>query len=65
MEGMNDAAWRKSSHSGGNGGGCVEVSNDTHVILVRDTKDRAGVVLAFCPNAWRQFGARIKGGHKR
>jgi hypothetical protein len=27
---------------------------------VRDTKDRAGAVLTFGPDAWRRFAARIK-----
>ena len=51
--------WRTSSYSGGNGGQCVEVATSGRV-LVRDTKDRAGTVLAFGPNAWREFAARVK-----
>jgi hypothetical protein len=64
MDSMKDAAWRKSRRSGGNGGDCVEVGSDARVILVRDTKDRAGVVLAFGPDAWRRFAARVKGVRK-
>jgi hypothetical protein len=30
------------------------------VILVRDTKDRAGAALTFGRDAWRQFAATIK-----
>jgi hypothetical protein len=30
------------------------------VVLVRDTKDRAGAALTFGPDAWRRFAARIK-----
>ena len=30
------------------------------VVLVRDTKDRGGAVLAFGPAAWRAFGANLK-----
>ncbi|MGH3224494.1 MAG: DUF397 domain-containing protein [Streptosporangiaceae bacterium] len=54
--------WRKSSHSGGNGGGCVEVGAPAGVdqVLVRDTKDRQGPVLAFTPQAWRRFAQRVK-----
>jgi hypothetical protein len=46
-----DATWRKSSYSGGNGGGCVEVGAQSHAsrVLVRDTKDREGLVLRFTP----------------
>ena len=55
--------WRKSSHSGGNGGGCVEVAgNLPGVIAVRDSKDPGGPVLTFQPNAWRAFTAAIKAG---
>ena len=50
------ARWHKSTKSGGNGGNCVEVAgNLPGVVLVRDTKDRDGGVLAFAPAAWRGF----------
>lgn len=57
-----DVTWRKSSHSGGNGGGCVEVGAPTSVdrVLIRDTKDRQGPVLAFNPQVWRRFAERVK-----
>jgi hypothetical protein len=29
-------------------------------VLVRDTKDRHGLVLAFSRQAWRRFAARMK-----
>jgi hypothetical protein len=32
----------------------------TGAVLVRDTKDRAGAVLTFAPDAWRVFAAGIK-----
>lgn len=57
---MNDAAWRKSSHSGGNGGGCVEVGQSARMILVRDTKDRDGEVLTVSADAWEQFTTALK-----
>jgi Domain of unknown function (DUF397) len=53
-------AWRKSTYSGGNGSDCVEVGGSAPVVLVRDTKDRAGAVLTFGPDAWRRFAATIK-----
>lgn len=34
----NQPAWRKSSHSGGNGGDCVEVASLGHRAGVRDSK---------------------------
>jgi hypothetical protein len=52
--------WRKSSHSGGNGGSCVEVGQAGRV-LVRDTKQNAtGPVLRFSPAAWRRFAEHVK-----
>ena len=62
---LNSATWRKSTRSGGNGGGCIEVGAGAGVIAVRDTKDRDGPVLAFTPQAWRQFAARIKTSNPR
>jgi hypothetical protein len=53
------ATWRTSSYSGSNGGNCVEVAARDHVV-VRDTKDRTGAVLAFGEATWREFTARIK-----
>ena len=55
-----NAIWRKSSYSGGSGGDCVEVRDDTGRVLVRDTKDRTGPVLPFTPQAWRRFADRVK-----
>jgi hypothetical protein len=56
-----DATWRKSSYSGGNGGGCIEVGTDVGSgrVLVRDTKDRPGPALRFTPAAWKRFADRI------
>jgi hypothetical protein len=59
MEGSSAVTWRTSSYSGSNGGQCVEVAT-AGLVLVRDTKDRTGAVLAFGPNAWREFAARVK-----
>jgi hypothetical protein len=52
-----DATWRKSSYSGGNGGGCVEVGAQPQAggVLVRHTKDRQGPVLRFTPDTWKHF----------
>jgi hypothetical protein len=56
-----DATWKKSSYSGGNGGGCVEVgAPQAGRVLVRDTKDRQGPVLRFTPGAWRRFADRVR-----
>jgi hypothetical protein len=57
---LKSATWRTSSYTGGNGGNCVEVGNGGSAVVIRDTKDRAGAVLAFAPQPWREFAARIK-----
>jgi hypothetical protein len=55
-----ELSWRKSSYSGGSGGNCVEVADHDHRVIVRDTKDRTGPVLAFTPDAWRRFADQLK-----
>jgi Domain of unknown function (DUF397) len=61
MDGLELAQWRKSSYSGGNGGGCVEVArNLPGVVAVRDSKDREGPALTFTPDGWRAFLAGVR-----
>jgi hypothetical protein len=38
----------------------VEVGHTAGRVLVRDTKDRAGAMLAITPDAWRRFAASVK-----
>lgn len=57
MEGMN---WRKSSYSGGASGNCAEVATKPGGVLVRDSKDPRGPVLAFGREAWDAFAALVK-----
>lgn len=66
---LSGAAWRTSSHSGGNGGQCVEVGGVTShqdgfaaLCIVRDSKHPRGPVLAFSPARWRSFIAAVKAG---
>jgi hypothetical protein len=61
MEGSSGLTWRKSSRSGtDNGGGnCVEVASLRDRVLVRDSADPAGPVLAVTPAQWRAFVARL------
>ena len=56
------ATWRTSSYTGSGGGNCVEIGNHApdRRVLIRDTKDRRGPVLAFNPQSWRNFTAEIK-----
>jgi hypothetical protein len=54
-------AWRKSSYSNGGSDNCVEVGGAMTGVLVRDTTDRAGAVLAFPATAWRGLLADLRG----
>jgi hypothetical protein len=51
--------WRKSSYSNANGGDCVEVGNDSSV-LIRDTKNRNGVTIEVPAEAWTTFLASVR-----
>lgn len=57
-------AWRKSTYSGTNGGGCVEVADAPRRILIRDTKQSrlgpARTVLSVSPEAWRHFTQHLR-----
>ena len=50
--------WRKSSYSGADNGGCVEVAFTTREVGVRDSKDADGPVLRFSPSQWLAFTGR-------
>lgn len=54
-------AWRKSSYSGGSGGGCVEVATLPGRVMVRDSKDPEGPRLAVSWDEWRAFVAALRG----
>jgi Domain of unknown function (DUF397) len=61
---LTSAVWRTSSYSSANGGQCVEVArNLPGAVAVRDSKDPAGQALAFTPQQWAAFTARVK--HRR
>ncbi|MBO0919082.1 DUF397 domain-containing protein [Streptomyces laculatispora] len=47
--------WFKSSHSGPEGGNCVEVATGPHAIHVRDSKDLTVPSLSVSPAAWSAF----------
>ncbi|MGW9498048.1 DUF397 domain-containing protein [Streptomyces prasinus] len=51
--------WFKSTHSGDEGGECVEVAAGATVIRVRDSKERGGPRLAFTRSAWSGFVADL------
>ncbi len=50
----NGVVWRTSSYTG-TAGNCVEVALAAGSVLVRDTKDREGPVLAVPAATWRAF----------
>jgi hypothetical protein len=55
----------KSSYSGSNGGGCVEVADYLPgIVAVRDSKDPNGPALTFVPADWRAFTTSIKRGER-
>jgi hypothetical protein len=55
--------WRKSTYSGSNGGGCIEVARTPDAgVAVRDSKDPDGPRLAFTAAGWRAFIGLIKDG---
>ncbi|WP_309117313.1 DUF397 domain-containing protein [Saccharothrix sp.] len=47
--------WRKSSHSGGTGGDCVELAHTQSQTLVRDSKNPHGSTLHFPTAAFDTF----------
>ncbi len=55
--------WRKSTHSNGNGGNCVEVADlPDGGRAVRDSKDRSGPILTFTAAEWTAFIAGARDG---
>jgi Domain of unknown function (DUF397) len=51
--------WRKSTYSDANGGDCVELANDSGMVMVRDTTNRGGGTLTVTVDAWRAFLGRL------
>jgi hypothetical protein len=49
--GDSSVIWRKSSVSGGTGA-CLEVAKSGPFVLVRDSRNRSGAVLAFTSQQW-------------
>jgi hypothetical protein len=55
--------WRKSSRSGSAEQNCVEVGSTTGgTVLVRDSKDRRGPVLAVESESWHAFVSGLRAG---
>ncbi|RPK46299.1 DUF397 domain-containing protein [Streptomyces sp. NBC_01260] len=61
--GLTTATWRKSTHSGGDGGNCLEVLDGVpDVVPVRDSKVTDGPALMFRTDAWASFVGGLKRG---
>jgi hypothetical protein len=60
---MEDLKWFKSTRSGSNGGGCVEVARlPDGGRAVRDSKDPTGPVLWFTTTEWEAFLGGVRDG---
>ncbi|MEV5414462.1 DUF397 domain-containing protein [Thermopolyspora sp. NPDC052614] len=58
---LTEAKWRKSTHSGGNEGNCVEIAtNLPGVVAIRDSKNPTGPALTFTPDDWHTFLTRVR-----
>ena len=58
-------SWRKNTRSGSSGS-CVEIAdNQPDIVRVRDSKDTAGPVLTFGPDAWSAFVDSVRTGLSR
>ncbi|MHB9859089.1 DUF397 domain-containing protein [Streptomyces sp. YIM S03343] len=47
--------WFKSSHSGNEGGECLELATTPNTVHVRDSKEPNRVQLAFSRRSWAAF----------
>jgi hypothetical protein len=57
------AIWHKSTYSGSNGGGCIDVADNLPgIVAVRDSKEPHGPKLRFSRCEWRAFTTSIKRG---
>jgi hypothetical protein len=60
---LSPSLWHRSSHSGPEGGDCVEVAVSGRAepsIAVRDSKNPDGAILMFAPAEWTRLVRRIK-----
>lgn len=57
---LTTATWRKSSHSGGTGGECVELASAAGVVAVRDSKDPDGPKLVVGRDEFANLMAALK-----
>ncbi|MEV6260936.1 DUF397 domain-containing protein [Streptomyces sp. NPDC051784] len=55
FDGSAELTWRKSSHSAGDGGQCIEVAATPTAVRIRDSKRPDGPALAVGPESWAAF----------
>jgi hypothetical protein len=60
MDQLDSRTWRKSSHSGSNGGNCIEITTTPDAVAVRDSNDPYGPVLTFVGQDWQRFADQVK-----
>lgn len=60
--GPKSAEWRKARRSMGNGN-CVETATAGLKVVVRDSKDPGGPVLAYSAESWLAFTRKARLGH--
>ena len=56
---LTTATWHKSSHSGGEGGNCLEVAHGYPTLPVRDSKN-LGPAITFGAEAWAAFVGHLR-----
>ncbi|WP_187437873.1 DUF397 domain-containing protein [Actinomadura decatromicini] len=54
--------WRRSSHTGANGGNCVELADLDRSIAVRDSKNPDGPTLTVARHTWAALLIDVKRG---
>ncbi|WEH33592.1 DUF397 domain-containing protein [Streptomyces sp. AM 4-1-1] len=61
---LNAPRWRKSSHSNGTGGECVEVADLDATVGIRDSKWPQGPHITVRPSAWAGFVTGLRQGNR-
>ncbi|WP_433228123.1 DUF397 domain-containing protein [Actinomadura formosensis] len=57
---LNTTTWRKSSHSAGTGGECVELASAPGIIAVRDSKNPDGPKLLIARDEFAALVTTLK-----
>ncbi|GGX51733.1 DUF397 domain-containing protein [Streptomyces noursei] len=57
-----ESAWFKSSYSNDTGGNCIEVTDLTNQVGIRDSKDKSGPALVVPAAAWSSFVGLVRSG---